>query len=235
MALGAGLEIEGPFESMLQTLSNVMKQDPEHIAVKDLHGGQISYGGLMDRAIAISSELKSHGGVVQGTPVCVLGPPNIEFLCSTIGIWFTGGIYVPLDHQTSDKKAIIVQNCNAYVCIFSQADLVDRALQFDVGTVFDCADMALDEGHNNVDAPVSEDVAVAFHVAASNKDTKGIILTHRNAMSLAKAMNYYFEGEQPVVLQHSNWTCSLSLFQILFALTSGGTIVLSRATDSTDV
>jgi acyl-CoA synthetase (AMP-forming)/AMP-acid ligase II len=86
--------------------------------------------------------------------------------------------------------------------------------------------MVLIEEHNNVDDPVSENIAVAFHALASNKQPKGIILTHGNVMTLIKVMKYYFEGEVPVVLQHSNWTCDLSLFQILFTFMSGGTIVL---------
>jgi non-ribosomal peptide synthetase component F len=228
MTLRAGPKLEEPFESILQTLSDVLKEVPNNVAAKDLYGNQITYLELVDRAIAMSSDLESHGGVVQGTPVCVFGPPTIDVLCSIIGIWCASGIYVPLDHQASqEENTVIIKTCNADVCIVSQPHLVDRAHQLDIGIVFNCADMVLIEEHNNVDDPVSEDIAVAFHALASNKQPKGIILTHGNVMTLIKVMKYYFEGEVSIVLQHSNWTCDLSLFQILFTFMSGSTIVLA--------
>jgi acyl-CoA synthetase (AMP-forming)/AMP-acid ligase II len=236
MALGARPKLDEPFDSILQTLSDVIKEVPKNVAVKDLRGHQITYLELVDRAIAMSSDLKSHGGVVQGTPVCVLGPPTMDLLCSVIGIWCAGGIYVPLDHQTSQEdNVVIVKTCNVDVCIFSQPYLVYHAHHLSIGIVFNCADMVLFEEHKDVKDPVSEDIAVALHALASNKQPKGIIMTHGNVMTLIKAMKYYFEDEVPVVLQHSNWTYELSLFQILFALMSGGTIVLTPVTNPANI
>jgi acyl-CoA synthetase (AMP-forming)/AMP-acid ligase II len=236
MALGVRPKIEGSFLSVLQTLQEATEKNHDHITVKDISGHQITYLEPVKRAIAMSSDLKSHGGVVLCTPVCVLGQPTIDLICSILGIWCAGGIYVPLDHQASDEEnAIVISNCNANTCIVSQPHLVNAALQLSLGTVFDSADMCLIEGFGSLDEPASEDIAVVFHVPASNQQPKGIPMTHENIMALVKGMKYYVEAEKPVVLQHNSWTCDLSLLQILLALTAGGTLVLALTFDMSNV
>jgi acyl-CoA synthetase (AMP-forming)/AMP-acid ligase II len=64
---------------------------------------------------------------------------------------------------------------------------------------------------------------------------EGILLTRGNIMAMLKATRYYFKLKTPVVLQHSDWTCDLSLFQTLFALSSGGTLILASTIDSSNI
>jgi acyl-CoA synthetase (AMP-forming)/AMP-acid ligase II len=227
IARGAGPVRQVPFNSVLEKLQEVATETPHQVAVKDEQGCTMTHVELIRRAIAMSSDLKKHG-VTRGTPVCVIGSPTIDLLCSIIAIWCAGGVYVPIDHHLSvDDNFPIAKNSDTEFCVVSSPDLVDYALLLQLGTVFYCGDMVYTEGFGDVEEPLSDDVAVGLHVPSSDGMSKGVILTHNNLKALIASIAYYFEDDKPIVLQHSNWTSDLSLFQILFALTSGGTVFLA--------
>jgi hybrid polyketide synthase/nonribosomal peptide synthetase ACE1 len=227
MARGAGPDLQVPFSSVLEKLQEISTATPNQAAVKDEQNHKITYVDLIHRAIAMSSDLKKHG-VARGSPVCVLGPPTIDLVCSIVAIWCAGGIYVPIDHRLSfDDNVPIAKNSDADFCIVSTPELVDYALRLQLGTLFYCGEMAFTEGFDNVGEPLSDDLAVGLHLPSSDGVPKGVMITHENLNILVASAGYYFENEKPIVLQHTNWTSELALFQILFALTSGGTLFLA--------
>jgi acyl-CoA synthetase (AMP-forming)/AMP-acid ligase II len=227
MARGAGPEIQVSFSSVLEKLQEISTATPNQVAVKDEQNHKITYVDLIRRAIAMSSDLKKHG-LARGSPVCVMGPPTIDLVCSIVAIWCAGGIYVPIDHRLSfDDNVPIVKNSDADFCIVSTPDLIDYALRLQLGTLFYCGDMAFIEGFDNVGELLSDDLAVGSHLPSSDGVPKGVMITHENLNILVASAGYYFENEKAIVLQHTNWTSELALFQILFALTSGGTLFLA--------
>ncbi|KAI4920683.1 uncharacterized protein J4E92_008326 [Alternaria infectoria] len=235
MAHGAGPEHQVSFSSVLEKLQEIATTTPDRVAAKDEQNQKMTYVNLIRRAVAMSSDLKKHE-VGRGTPVCVLGPPTIDLLCSIVAIWCAGGVYVPIDFRLSvDDNLPIAKNSDTIFCIVSTPDLVDYALKLQLGTVFFCGDMVFTEGFNNVEEPLPDDLAVGLHLPSSDGLPKGVVLTHENLKVLVASTAYYFEEEKPIVLQHSNWTSEMSLFQILFALTSGGTLFLAADSSPANV
>lgn len=230
MVHGSGPELQVSFSSVLEKLQEIAITAPDRVAIKDERNHKITYVDLIRRAIAMSSDLKKHK-VTRGTPLCVLGPPTIDLLCSIVAIWCAGGVYVPIEYRLSvDDNVPIAKNSDTVFCIVSTPDLVDYALKLQLGTVFCCGDMVFTEGFDNIEEPLPDDLAVGLYLQSFDGLPKGVILTHENLKVLVASTAHYFEDEKPVVLQHSKWTSEMSLFQILFALTSGGT--LSVAADS---
>ncbi|KAH6875197.1 hypothetical protein BKA58DRAFT_399423 [Alternaria rosae] len=227
MVHDAGPELQVSFSSVLEKLQEIAITAPDRVAIKDERNHKITYVDLIRRAIAMSSDLKKHE-VARGTPVCVLGPPTVDFLCSVVAIWCAGGVYVPVDHRLSIHDNLpIAKNSNTVFCIVSMPYLLDYALKFQLGTVFCCGDMVFTEGFDNIEEPLPDDLAVELHLQSFDGLPKGVILTHENLEVFVASTAHYFEDEKPVVLQHSNWTSEMSLFQILFALTSGGTLFVA--------
>ncbi|KAF1849625.1 acetyl-CoA synthetase-like protein, partial [Cucurbitaria berberidis CBS 394.84] len=225
--LGTGPHVESSAESILMQISEVTEKVPSRVAAEDQYGNQITYIQLVQRAIAISTVLQANG-VTKATPVCVLGSPTIDLLCGILAIWCAEGIYVPLDYHESVKhNSAIVDNCGTDICLVRSPRLVQYAQSIGLRTTLNCPDLQFIEGVQTIDKVMPNDVAVALHAPASDKSPKGIMLTHGNLMSMVAAAKYYFEVEHPVVLQHTNWVYDHSLFQILFALTSGGKLVLA--------
>ncbi|KAG9190455.1 hypothetical protein G6011_08543 [Alternaria panax] len=224
MERGIGLVLEVLFTSVLERLQEVVTAMPHEVAVKDERDNATTYIDLLRRAIAMSSDLKCHG-VGRGTPVCVIGPPTIDLLYSVIAIWCVGGIYVPVDHHLSiENDLLIAKNSATKFCVVSAPDLMDFALDLQLDTVFYCGDMVYAEGFDEVEKPLSDDVAVGLQVPSPDDTSKGVMLTHENLKTI-----------KPVVLQHSDWLSDLALFQILFALTSGGTLILAVDPISIDI
>jgi acyl-CoA synthetase (AMP-forming)/AMP-acid ligase II len=234
MERGSGPLLGDSSNSVLEKLQDVTTATPNQVAVKDERGHTMTYIELIRRAIAMSSDLKKHG-VTRGIPVCVIGPPTIDLLCSVLAIWCAGGTYVPIDHGLSvDDNLTIAKLGNTDHCVVSLPNLVEYGFNLQLGTVFYCGDMVYTAGFDEVEEPLPQDVAVRLHVPLPGDKSKSVILTHGNLHMLVAATAYYFD-DKPIVLQHSNWTSDLSLFQILLALTSGGTLILAVHPDAVNV
>jgi len=235
MALGTGPVVESSFHSVLHSLQEVALSMPDHVAAKDEHGDELTYNQLVRHAVVMSSDLKSHG-IVRGTPVCVIGPPTVDLLCSIIAIWCAGGIYVPLDHQSSlEDNLAIAEHCETEFCVVSRPELIQYAHHLGLGTTLYCAEMAFDIELQNIEEYAPSDLAAALHALTSDGTPKLVLLTYENLKTLAVSCRHYFDEENQVILQSSRWTSNLALFQILFALTTGGTLVLAPELDDADV
>ncbi|CAA9964017.1 hybrid NRPS/PKS enzyme [Pyrenophora teres f. maculata] len=236
MVPGTGPIVDSSSNGILQKLQEVVARAPDHIAAKDQQGDRIiTYEQLVRRAAAISSDLKTYG-VVKGTSVCVLGPPTLDLLCSIIAIWCAGCIYVPLEHLASlEDNYAIANRCKTEFCVVSRPELIPYAHLLDFNSTFYCADMEFNHDFAQVEKPLSSDLAVALYALISGVTPKAVLLSHGNIQTLITSIAYYFGGENQVVLQHSNWISDLALFQILFALTSGSTLVLAPRLEDTDV
>ncbi|RMZ66251.1 polyketide synthase [Pyrenophora seminiperda CCB06] len=234
MARGTGPVVESTFTTILHRLHDVCLKMPDHIAAKEVHGCELTYAQLVQRAVAMSSKLKSHG-VVVGTAVCVFGPPTVDLLCSIIAIWCAGGIHVPLDHRISlEENFSIARHCEMEFCVVSRPELTQYAHVLGFVHAFYCADMSLNK-NLGIDECSASDLAVGLHAPTSDGTSKAVLLSHGNLATLISSVGCYFDEENLVVLQHSRWTSDLALFQILFALTSGGTLVLASELGDADI
>jgi acyl-CoA synthetase (AMP-forming)/AMP-acid ligase II len=59
-----------------------------------------------------------------------------------------------------------------------------------------------------------------------------IMLTHQNLQTIAAAARCHFKMKHSMVLQHRIWTHADALLQMLFALTLGGTLILTSVYDN---
>ncbi|NML37861.1 amino acid adenylation domain-containing protein [Chitinophaga sp. G-6-1-13] len=80
----------------------VVKNNPSRIAIETVTG-KISYAGLNIYANRIAALLK-HIGCKKGTIVNVLGQSSIQLVAAMLGVFKSGGIYLPVDAQFSTKR-----------------------------------------------------------------------------------------------------------------------------------
>ncbi|KAI1517185.1 AMP-binding enzyme [Pyrenophora tritici-repentis] len=236
MMPGAGPVVESSSNGVVQKLQEVAARIPDHIAAKDQHGQELlTYEQLVRRAVAISSDLLSYG-IVRGTAVCVLGPPTLDLLCSIIAIWCAGCIYVPIDNLASlEDSYAIAKHFETEFCVVSRPELIPYACLLGLNNAFYCGDMEFNNDFEKIDKSLPSDLAAALHVPMSGTTSRSVLLSHGNIETLITSIAYNFDEENQVVLQHSNWTSELALFQILFALTSGSTLVLATRLEEADV
>jgi hypothetical protein len=74
--------------------------------------------------------------------------------------------------------------------------------------------------------------AVAIHPWLAKGSIDRVMLTHENLQTMISNVQYYTDDlKKPKVLQHCHWSHENALFEILFALTYGGTLILAAGQD----
>lgn len=229
-ALGKGPTVAANFEGTLfDLIVDLIRLSPDEIVAKDDSGRTINRHFLTKKAAAIANILRG-SGVGNQDPVCVLGEPTVDILCSIIAIWAVGAIYVPVDIQNPvERNRIIVQNSKATTAITSTQPTIDYASHLGFVNIISPENLKLNEHYELSNIATLDDVAVILHTSGSTGIPKGVLLTHRNIKTQIEAVRHRFQLEKPVVLHQSGIGFDMSLLQILLGLSLGGTVVMTSA------
>jgi hypothetical protein len=127
-------------------LSAIIRQHPDHVAVKDECGSELTYLQLWRRVIAIATALRAYG-VKSGMPVSVLGPATTDLLSTIFAVWYAGGTCVPIDFGASREYNIaVVNNYKAGLCVSSSTRAGQYEQDIGLSTMFSSSDLQLIDG-----------------------------------------------------------------------------------------
>src|SRR3954453_6080443 len=233
-----------------QLLSQSAARDPAHeaVAFKDQH---LTYGELEQASNRLAYALIT-AGVRRGDRVGIYLAKSPASLISIYGILKTGAAYVPIDPGAPQRRlTYIVGNCDIRVLITSN-DRLGRLRQAfpDAGapeTVLIAdwdapREAAVPPGARLIawgpalasasDAPVTltgvdTDLAYILYTSGSTGEPKGVMLSHRNALTFVDWATERFavtpEDRPP---SHAPLHFDLSIFDLFVAAAAGATLVL---------
>ncbi len=119
--IGASLDIE--LGSLVTHLDNIAARLADQPALKDTYGSILSYQDMMAKSIQIARALLL-SGIPRGSRIGVLQDPNVDWICSMLGIWRFGGSYVPLEvTQGVGRLKSIVHDANLAAVLVHDATL----------------------------------------------------------------------------------------------------------------
>jgi amino acid adenylation domain-containing protein len=218
---------------------------PERIAVVDPDGSSCTYRELDDRANRIAGMLRARG-VAPGDRVGVLLPKSAAAVTAFFGIMRASAAYVPVDYAApSDRNRSILDDCKVRAlfldpsCIdvlrdglpnVETAILVDRnagaAAVDGPGRLSwrDALAHAPDrhEGEKDVDT-----LAYILYTSGSTGMPKGVMLTHRNAVSFVDWCSSVFNPvETDRFSSHAPFHFDLSILDIYLSVKHGSTLFL---------
>ncbi|MGA5545268.1 amino acid adenylation domain-containing protein [Mycobacterium sp. NPDC051198] len=186
--------------------------------------GNLSYGELHDRVLAVAAALQSRG-VCRGEVVAVLGPKSVEQVVALLAISMVGAAYLPVGvDQPADRAARILHTGGvdfALVC-GSGPDHPDLPHL----TVTD-AEIIGDPAHFEPVATTPDDLAYVLFTSGSTGEPKGVEITHDAAMNTIEFINDHFDiGPADRCLALSHLECDLSVIDVYGTLRSGGSLVV---------
>lgn len=186
--------------------------------------GNLSYGELHDRVLAVAGALQSRG-VCRGEVVAVLGPKSVEQVVALLAISMVGAAYLPVGvDQPADRAARILHTGGvdfALVC-GSGPDHPDLPHL----TVTD-AEIIGDPAHFEPVATTPDDLAYVLFTSGSTGEPKGVEITHDAAMNTIEFINDHFDiGPTDRCLALSHLECDLSVIDVYGTLRSGGSLVI---------
>lgn len=209
----------------------VSQRTPHGIAVKDGYGHAIEYHQLAEQSRVIAGAL-SAVGVVKGSYVAVLMHPCSYTIASLLAILRLGAIYIPLDvNNPPDRLRAITADCRpaAIICQANTIRLAETSLRTDDDNATAVVDLTfLPTAHvPTEDVSQGKLPAFALYTSGSTGRPKGVLLSQANILQSVDG-TYHLDAinQGEVVLQQSSLGFDLSLYQIMRAIVSGGTLII---------
>lgn len=210
-------------------------------------GRSLSYGELDAASDAVAAALID-AGVRRGDRVALFAPKSVETVASLYGVMKAGAAYVPIDPKSPVARAALVAGDCAVAALVSTAERAGELVaalshrpSLAVLLDADGAGGALDavrtrayaevvaaspDGAPNV-AATEDDLAYILYTSGSTGVPKGVMLTHRNALTFVEwCAREIGATSEDRLSNHAPLHFDLSVFDLYLAAFAGATVVL---------
>lgn len=224
-----------------QLLTRSAKAYPDKPAVW-ARGRGLTYRELDERSNQMAHLLRERG-VEKGDRVGLFFPKCVESVVSMLGVLKAGGAYVPLDPQApADRVGYIIDNCGIQILITNEERC--SSLAPETLSTLECCILTDGEGNGSdrvawselADFPASSapqvrlietDLAYILYTSGSTGGPKGVMLTHRNALTFVEWCAEEFQvRSQDRLSNHAPLHFDLSVFDVYNTLKAGATVYL---------
>lgn len=216
---------EAVFEDKLlyEDFLKIAKEHPEYTAVYDSLGS-MSYGELLDLSLNIAKKLKKEN-VEMGEKIIISAPKNRYQVATVLGTLFIGGVYVPVDINSPQKRAeSIISQCNSKIVLKTTDVKVqgnEKCLNIDVDQLtnedkidFECTTVQ------------TKEPAYVIFTSGTTGTPKGVVVSHRAAWNTICDINEtYHVNQEDRIFAISKLNFDLSVYDLFGMLSVGAAIV----------
>ncbi|MEJ6981955.1 non-ribosomal peptide synthase/polyketide synthase [Pedobacter sp. P351] len=226
-----------PEYSILDLFHSQVVMRPDSIAL--VSGPDVlSYRDLDNRSNQLGRYLLSKGmGKETLVPLCM--DRGIDMLVAILGILKAGGAYVPLDPSYPDERiSFMLQDTGASIALSSMAyrsrlESGDNLLIIEPdGKDAEAIGTASAESLGKTAAP--QDLAYVIYTSGSTGLPKGVLVEHRNVVSLVKDVSYVNFSEKDGLLVTGSPSFDATTFEYWGMLLNGGRLILCSEEDLLD-
>lgn len=212
---------------------------PERVAVVDPDGTALTYRELSERASRVAGFLAEQG-VRAGDRVGLALPKSTVALTAMFGIMYAGAAYVPVDWTgPAERIRTILRDCQVRALFLdsSRPELADIAktviwLGRDGSSISSPPAFSWDTALQHaplefVPSRQPDDLAYILYTSGSTGLPKGVMLTHRNAMSYVDWCSEVFRpSEHDRFSSHAPFHFDLSILDIYVPIKHGASVHL---------
>ncbi|HET7340908.1 MAG TPA: amino acid adenylation domain-containing protein [Methylomirabilota bacterium] len=218
-----------------QLLAESAHRHPDKPAVR-ARGRSLTYAELERRSSQLARLLREHG-VRRGDRVGIFFPKGVESVVAMLGALKAGAAYVPLDpHAPARRLDAIVADCGLRALVTtperrrllgSPPPACTVLVRGEVERPGDVAWSALESYPVAAppDAAIESDLAYVLYTSGSTGQPKGVMLTHRNALTFVDWCAATFRiTPDDHLSNHAPLHFDLSVFDVYNALAAGATV-----------
>ncbi len=227
-AANTGRTRDLPTEFLHQTFEANCRAAPHAVALHH-RDQQLSYAELNERANQLAHHLIAQG-ISTEDPVVVCLEPGFDIAVALLGIWKAGAVYVPLDPGYPPARIRAILDDTRPKRILARSPLVAR-LGLDPGAcfAFDSNGAALDGmPTHNPGLPVDPtQTASIYYTSGTTGQPKGVMASQANLRAyIDLARQRYAIDARDVMPAIARFSFSISMFELMAPLASGGTLVV---------
>lgn len=216
-------------------LDRAVSNHPSHHALR-MEGNHLTYEDLSSLSNRIARALTQRG-VQRGDRVGLLAHKSLHVAAAIYGVMKAGAAYVPINPEApASQVAQIIGDCEIRYLV-SETRQIERIGTVDLTSIsgigWDAPNtLTWEDVARLSDAPVSveideDDLAYIFYTSGSTGQPKGIMHSHRSAVTFARtAAEIYGLAAEDRLTSHAPFHFDLSTLDLFSAAHAGATTVI---------
>jgi amino acid adenylation domain-containing protein len=225
---GAGINFDR--RTFPEIFAAQVARSPRAIAVAFAHQ-ELSYAELNSRADRLARRLIDKGvGAETLVGLCI--ERSMDMIVAVLGIWKAGAAYLPLDlAYPAERLALMLEDARPALIVSSPATASAWNPKGYQRLILDSGEsQAPQSSAGESRTPAAQDAAYVIYTSGSSGLPKGVVVTHAGIAALAAAQVERFAiGSASRVQQFASLNFDASVWEIVTALSSGATLVLTPA------
>ena len=214
--------------NIIQMIDNQAQDKPDAIAI-ECENEAITYGVLRTRSNQFAHHLRRQEiGVGDRIAVCL--ERSSQLIITLFGVLKAGGTYVPLDPNMPKDRLTFIINDAQVSMVVSKTSVRERFPKN--ASSFICWEQVNSQiiAEPSDELPINlvpENPAYITYTSGSTGKPKGVLIPHQGLSNIAlEQQRLLHTGPENRVLLFSSISFDASIFEILMALSSGGTLVI---------
>jgi len=193
-------------------------------------GRQVSYRRLNIHAERFAARLHCLG-LGQGSYVALYAPRSLETIISLLGILKAGAAYVALDMESPAERLELMLSVVQPAAILTLHPLVadlpltDAAILY-LNEEFDLSDDSPFFTMSEREPAAADDLAYVAFTSGSTGEPKGVCITHRAVVRLAKSADFVSPRREDAFLQFAPLSFDASTFEVWSCLLNGAKLAI---------
>ncbi|KAL2147436.1 hypothetical protein VTI28DRAFT_9335 [Corynascus sepedonium] len=231
LQIGKGEFLDLQHPTILTEVDETAARQPGAVALQDSQGNSLSWSDLKSRSVAISQCLVNLG-LPAHSRIGVFKEPNVDWVCSMLGVWRAEKTYVPLETTQGIRRladvakeaqlaALLIHDPTAPLVSQLALDSTVKVINVSTLPINPLAASSFVSNHK------PSDEAMIIYTSGSTGVPKGISIAHRVVVNAARSFLHRWPMSPQTVLQQTALSFDVSWWGVIIALATKGTVVVA--------